>query len=257
MMSDSTQNIHCDSNYVEIASLVQSGLAEVEAVPLPEKTRTYCPVPNKKLIDFVRDKACRKFGMTLERETYELSRKNQQMFGVMTFRTEDNEHSLSIGFRNSYDKSLPVGFIVGAYIIATDSYAFSSSSKIILRKHTINVWQEIAEKVSETLKQAGFHYGAINDQLKEMKTIPLSLSTGYDLVGRAVGFDFIKVQQASVIFREWEKPSGQESPKEWDLYRLYTSFMKGMKRGTAGEALERYTKAHDFFEPLLPAADHS
>ena len=81
----------------------RANLAEVAAVEVPPRTKSYVPVPNIELIDFVRSRVTDFLGLEIESEAYGLSRRDQQMFGVMRVDTGHKEHGLSIGLRNSYD----------------------------------------------------------------------------------------------------------------------------------------------------------
>ena len=73
------------------------GLSDVLAVPVPEKTKTYHPVAHGELIEFIRERTKVTLGLSIRQEQYGLSRKDQQMFGVMTLDTGHDENGLSIG----------------------------------------------------------------------------------------------------------------------------------------------------------------
>ena len=101
--------IHTDDGHI-------AGLKEVCAVPLPEATHSYQPVDNGELIEFVHERVDTLLGLDVTSESYGLSRKDQQMFGLMCLDTGAGETGLSIGLRNAYDKSLRVAIASGSNV---------------------------------------------------------------------------------------------------------------------------------------------
>ena len=229
----------------------RTGLAEVKAVPLPDQTDTYHPVAHNGLVEFVRTRAKDILGLEVLSEEYGLSRKGMQMFGVMTLDTGNDENGLSIGLRNSYDKSLRVGIASGAQVFVCDNLCFSGSATVVLRKHTLHVWRDIRIAVDNSLRDSVMHYEEMNRQLQTMKDIPLGLDAGYDLIGRALGYDVLKPQQATIALKDWMTPR-HEDFSERNLYSMYNCFTEALKKGAAGDSLSRHTKAHEFFEHRLP-----
>jgi hypothetical protein len=231
----------------------RAGLADIMAVPVPEKTKTYHPVSHKELVDFVRERSRVTLGMNIIKEEYGLSRKDMQMFGVMTLDAGNTDNGLAIGLRNSYDKSLSVGISSGAQVFVCDNLCFSGSGMTILRKHTLNVWRDISINVDKALQGSEMHYLEMNRQMDAMKHIPLSLDAGFDIVGRALGYDVLKPQQATIAIRDWKTPR-HEAFADKNLHSLYQCFTEALKKGPAGDTMDRHSLAHDFFQPMVPSA---
>lgn len=229
-----------------------AGLAEVTAVPVPEKTKTYHPVAHGELIEFIKTRIKHSLNLPVKSESYGLSRKDQQMFGVMTLDTGNPENGLSIGLRNSYDKSLSVGISSGAQVFVCDNLCFSGDAMVVLRKHTLNVWKDISINVDKALRGSEHHYTEMNRQLNAMKHIPLSLDAGYELIGRAQGWEILKPQQATIAIKDWRTPR-HENFSEKNVYSLYNCFTEALKKGPAGDTMDRHAKAHDFFSCMVPS----
>jgi len=223
------------------------------AVPVPEKTNTYHPVSNGDLVSFVKMRVKDVLGLEIKSEEYGLSRKDMQMFSVMTLDTGNKENGLSIGLRNSYDLSLSVGVASGAKTFVCDNLCFSGDAMVMLRKHTLNVWKDIRVNVDKALHSSEMHYEEMNRQLEAMKHVPLRLDAGFELIGRALGHDILKPQQATIAIKDWKKPRYEEF-SERNVYSMYNCFTEALKKGPAGGTLSRHTKAHGFFTPMLPAA---
>lgn len=231
----------------------RAGIEKVLAVEVPPKTRSYTPVANGDLIDFVRSRIVDYMGLEVDREEYGLSRRDQQMFGVIRVKTDSDEHGLSIGLRNSYDKSLSVGFASGASVFVCDNLCFSGDSSVIIRKHTLNVWSDIRVQVDRALQSSGHHYELMGRDLDNMKDVPVDLDAGFEFIGRALGHDVLMPQQATIALRDWRTPRHEEF-SERNLYSLYNCFTEGLKKGPAGGRLDRQATAHDWFRPMLPSA---
>ncbi len=227
-----------------------AGYADVCAVPTPQQTQSYQPVHNKDLIDYVRVRVGEELGSNIISESYALSCKDQQMFGTMTVETESAEHNLTIGLRNSYNKSLSVGLCTGIDMIVCTNLIFSGSAMVVLRKHTVNVWRDIESHVDAALRTSKGHYERMTLQLEAMKTVPLDLEDGYSLIGRALGHDVLKPQQATVAMKDWKSPRHEEFEGR-DMFSMYNCFTEGLKKGPAGQTIDRHAAAHSFISGCL------
>ena len=227
---------------------------EIKAVPLPEKTQTYTPVAHWDLISQVRALATDYLDLPVAREQFGLNNAGKQLFGVITLDAGHAERGLSMGLKNSYNKSLGMGFCSGAQVFVCDNLAFSGE-EVVLRRHTgptAKIWEDLRSRITLALSRAKRSYERIGAQMDAMKAIPVSTEGGYDLIGRAYGNEVIAPQQASKIFSEW-RPDDHDQFPERTLYRLYMAFTEGLKRGAASGTLERHAKVHDFFLPMVPA----
>jgi len=92
-------------------------LNELANVPLPVETHSYKPVSHYDLaINLAEVAGSLLNGHALSSSKYGLARDGNQLFGVHTFANGSDELGLSIGFRNSYDKSMSVGIAIGATV---------------------------------------------------------------------------------------------------------------------------------------------
>lgn len=81
--------------------------ADLAAVPVPEETDSYVPVPYGRFVEEVELHVPR-FGLTITDARYALARDGMQMFGALTCTCKgpQSDYALAIGLRNSYDRSL-------------------------------------------------------------------------------------------------------------------------------------------------------
>jgi len=221
------------------------GLEEAYAVAIPEATRSYQPVSNQQLIEHVKDQVKGLLGLPILREEYGLACKDQQMFGVITVDTGNEENGLAIGLRNSYNKSLSLGITSGASVFVCSNLCFSGDATRVIRKHTRYVWRDAVELIHESIEWSQHYYDRINYDFDIMKGQPMSTDKGYDLIGRAMGHEVLKPQQATVAMREWDNPTHEEF-QDRNAWSLYNAFTESLKRGCGGNRMEKQAKAHQF-----------
>src|SRR6185369_14962873 len=96
------------------------------AVPVPEATESYHPVPYPRFVEEVELHVPR-FGLKIQSEAFALARDGKQMFGVLTCTNgkPTDGYALAIGLRSSLDRSLAVGMTSGHRTLVCDNLAFS------------------------------------------------------------------------------------------------------------------------------------
>ena len=119
------------------------------------------------------------------------------------------------------------------------------------RKHTTHVWRDIRVMVDKALMSSVQHHERMATQLDQMKQIGVDQDAGYEMIGRALGHGVLRPQQATIAMGDW-KTARHEEFSERNLFSLYNCFTEGLKKGPAGDTMDRHVKAHRFFEPLLP-----
>lgn len=230
----------------------QATRAQVEAVPVPQHTRSYKPVSYADAIALMHSEAQRQLGLEVESEAYGLNKAGDQMFALITLKTDSEEHGLSIGLRQSYNKSLALGVAVGAQVFVCDNLCFSGSAFKVVRKNTVNVWGDFRSLVRQQIAASFEHYEAVNAQCDRMRAQPLALERGYEILGRAMGEGVLTPTQATVAFGDWKKPRHEEFADRtaWGLYNAVT---EGLKKGPPAKILDRHARAHDWFETRMAA----
>ena len=130
--------LHCGAKRVTRSDLTK--------IPMPIKTDSYRPVSHVHIAELIAYEA-QKRNYAIASEEYGLSNDGQKMFGVLRFHHNGHhEYTKAIGFRNSYDKSLSVGFTVGLSVLVCDNLCFGGETTI-QRKHTSGI--DIEELIPE------------------------------------------------------------------------------------------------------------
>lgn len=104
----------------------EASRSDLEAVPQPQLSETYQPVPYLRLVEEVAAQIPR-FHLRLGKEEYALARGGMQMFGVLSCYNgrPQEDYCLAIGLRSSYDRSLSVQLVAGVRVFVCDNLCFS------------------------------------------------------------------------------------------------------------------------------------
>lgn len=226
---------------------------QVLAVPVPEYTRSWKPVPYGDAVGFLHQTIERTLPYSLESAEFGLSKDGNQMFGVMTLDTGDNDQGMAIGIRQSYNQSLALGIVVGAQVFVCDNLMFNGNAFKVVRKNTTNVWADFRNLVLAQVEASVGHYETMQWETHAMKRVPVSLDRGHELLGRALGHGILSPTQATIAFGDWKEARHQEfAPR--NLWSLYNCMTEGLKKGRPATILDRYAAAHDFMNSVKAIA---
>ena len=219
---------------------------QVCAVPRPAHTDSWKPVAYADAIGYMREQSDRILGLEVESEEFGLNKAGDQMFAVITLKTDREDNGLAIGLRQSYNKSLSLGVAIGAQVFVCDNLAFSGSAFKVLRRNTVNVWSDFRALLCSQLSNALGHYAAVNGEVDAMRAIPTPERRGYAILGVALGEGVLTPTQATVAFEDWKRPR-HEDFGDRNLYSLYNCVTEGLKKGAPARLLDRHARAHSFF----------
>ncbi len=219
---------------------------ELTTIPLPAKTRTYQPVPHEQLATMLLQMTSSIFpDFSYEKSHFGLAADGNKMFGVHTFRSLDPSLGLSIGFRNSYDRSMSVGIAVGASVFVCDNMAISGDITV-LRKHTSNVIRDMESLALAAIYRSQQTYSEILDDVGAMQDIPLQDDQAYRMLGLVYGRGIMTPRQIPVAHREWESPQYEDfSPRT--VWSLYNAITEALKSAPPQSILEKHLSLHRLF----------
>jgi len=228
---------------------------DLDLIPMPEKTATYQPVSHyglaNKLLTISQDIMS---GFTLSGEKYGIARDGNQLFAVLQFRNTHEDIGLALGFRNSYDKSMSVGFACGASVFCCDNMALTGDI-VVMRKHTKSVWEELEERAISACYRAMQNYRQVVLDAGMFKALPMDTDAGFSHLGRLYGHDLLGPRQMSVAKEQWLKPNHEVfAPRNgWSLYNAVTESLKSC---APTDIMERHIDLHAYFKALVaPAID--
>jgi len=216
---------------------------DLAAIPLPKETKSYKPVSHAELASMLASMAANLLPeFSLGKSQFGLARDGSQLFGVHTFKSGDSALGLSIGFRNSYDRSLSVGIAVGASVFVCDNLMLTGDLTV-LRKHTSNVHADIDGLALSAIYKSRRAFSQIKTDAENMKQIPMSDDEAYRMLGLIYGRGIINPRQIPVVKNEWLKP-GHDAFEERNLWSFYNAVTEALKSSPPRSIMERHLAIH-------------
>jgi len=233
---------------------------QVGMVSVPDTTDTYMPVGNAQFVDMVEHTFCdalAPMGLMVKQERFGLTSGDQRMFGVLQFghntgKPEAGDFGLSVGIRNSYDKSMAAGLAVGASVFVCDNMVFTASGVVLLRRHTRFVWEDLQEMVSKAALQAWDRFQILSDDIGDIKAVEITDDRAYELLGLLYGRGVINGTQIRAARQHWQHPP-QEDFQGNSLWHWYNAVNDALKTAQAHEQIEAHTALHDLAMAQVPA----
>ena len=202
--------------------------ADLAAVPVPDATDSYHPVPYARFLEEIELHVPR-FGLTVRSSQFALSREGGQMFGVLTCANGHNErdYSLAIGLRNSYDRSLSVGLVAGTRVFCCDNLAFSGEVRI-QRKHTAHVFRDLPDLIYRMLSSVAALRERQDREIRAMKSTGMAPPTAHHLMVAAVKAHILPASRLPKVLEAWEHPRHDEfaSRSAWSLFNAFTEVLQ-------------------------------
>jgi hypothetical protein len=200
---------------------------ELAAVPTPPATETWFPLPHVTVLDSALT-MLGDAGFQVSKTQLALSSNNARFFAVLDLNNGIADGvSLSVGIRNSIDKSLPIGFAAGTRVWVCDNLAFAGD-KQLSRKHTRFGRNRFVEAMALAVQ------GLTQFQAKEQHRIGLARDTMIsDIIAeafmlRAYDKGIVSNHQLPKVIQEWREPTYPDfSPRSlWSLENAFTEALK-------------------------------
>lgn len=223
---------------------------EIIAVPLPETTKSYQALSNEDLVKNLKE-VLKHYKLEVTKEQYQLARNNQQLFGALTVKDSDSEIQKCIGFKNSYDKSLPVGIVAGAEVIICSNLMFEGEIKKV-RKHTTNMYDDISNVMTDAVRSLEKSFGVIKSNKEDLKLVKVDKTLlGEFVVDMYLKEELLSVNQMTVFRDEWLKKElvldveqrRYYSQNAWDIMNHIT---EALKKEHVSTRMEKQVQMHDF-----------
>ena len=220
-----------------------ASMEELAAIPLPKETSTYKPVSHQQLATMLGAIASDLLPeFELVNTQFGLARDGLQMFGVHTLKNGSSAMGLSIGFRNSYNKSLSVGIAVGSTVFVCDNLVLTGEVTV-LKKHTLNVVASIESLALSAIYKSRSAFNQIQEDAEVMKGIPMSDNEAYRMLGLIYGKGIITPRQIPVVKNQWLKPSHDDFEGR-DLWSFYNAVTESLKTSPPQSIMERHLNLH-------------
>ena len=221
--------------------------ADLGLIKTPDRTETYIPVSHQELVTKIKEAGTKHYNTSPFKTKLEVNHRGQQMFGSMTFhdgsQLTGSGMNRSIGFRNSYDKTLPIGVCGGASVVVCSNLMFTGDI-IKMRKHTQNVEDDLDKLIQKLFDDVDRRYNEAVADRETMSEIHFSDTDAGNYLGQLfVNEGVLNGAQLKKATDEWFNSSAFTERTAWSAYNACT---EALKSAHPMNALEKYTKLHTF-----------
>lgn len=246
---------HCGTELV--------GRQDLHLLPTPVSTDTHKPIPHAALVGAVIETlGFRKLHVVADQ--YAVTPDGMRMFGVLALDIEENGVRVSIGLRNSHDKSFALGITIGYRVFVCDNLAFHGDFQTVTRKHSKNLVLNDVLAVAIDRMQRSF--APMLNQVNAWKGYELPDTMAKLVIYRAFIEDKLEVPKhlADDVHRHYFEPQYDEfRPRTmWSLSNAFTSAFKELDpvprfRATARLApfLAQFDRDHESRERRSDSAE--
>lgn len=215
--------------------------------PVPSATKTYAPVSHREIVNEIEEQLDKRNLSVVER-ILNGARDGRQVVGRMYIQNQqDPEIGFQIAFKNSYDKSMTVGFAAGnvAWIC---SNGLISGNIIYMRKHTGSVAKELKDTINQSIDRLDSHYTQVRYFSNATKMIDVDKTAAAELCGRMfIEHDIISATQLSVLKSEIHNPSFDYKEKN-NLWAFYNHTTHALKSSHPLSFIDAHVKFHNFIK---------
>lgn len=202
-------------------------LDELSACKAPPPEGRWHPVNHLTVLDTVKE-TLRGAGYVIRAERYALARSDARFFGVINLETPlARGVGLSVGVRNSTDKSFPLGFAAGSHCFVCDNLAFRAEL-LVRRKHTANGMKAFGAAIGGAVASLTSFKEAEALRIRRMAETELTPEQASHIILTALRRGIISGLQLPRVCRAWEEPPHEEfEPRTaWSLFNAFTEVLK-------------------------------
>lgn len=228
-------------------------LDELRECRAPEPVGRWHPVAHVRVLEAVKETLAGA-GYRVRAEKYALARHDARFFGVLDLETPLAAGvSLSVGVRNSVDKSFPLGFAAGSRVFVCDNLAFRSEL-LVRRRHTVNGMKAFGQAIAGAVASLTSFREAEELRIRRMAGRELTPAEASHIILAAYRRGIISTLQLPRVCAEWEEPRHDDfRPRTaWSLFNAFTEVLKS-RADSAPQAFVASTIRLNAL--MLPAGD--
>jgi hypothetical protein len=204
-----------------------AGRQELLGLGTPEATATHKPIAHAELVGaIIETLGFRR--LTVVEDQYAISPDGMRMFGVLALNLEENGLRISIGIRNSHDKSLALGITIGYKVFVCDNLGFHGDFQTLTRKHSKNL--DLHDVLAVAIDRMQRNFAPMLSQVNAWKGYELPDASAKLVIYRAFIEGGLEVPKhlADDVHRLYFEPEYEEfRPRTmWSLSNAFTSAFK-------------------------------
>jgi hypothetical protein len=200
---------------------------ELEFVDAPPPTDTWFPLKHGIVLNRV-STTLTEAGYEISKQSLALSADNARFFGTLDLKSDIMEGiSLSVGIRNSIDKSFPIGFAAGSRVFNCDNLSFSSEV-VIARRHTRFGEMRFNNALSQAVLGLHQYKALAAERIQSLQLSNLSEDAAASYLLASAEKGIVGWRLLPKVIEEWRNPRHEEfKPRtKWSLFNSYTEVLK-------------------------------
>ncbi|MEX0723499.1 MAG: DUF932 domain-containing protein [Gracilimonas sp.] len=218
-------------------------------IPEPNQTRSYTPLNHYDFATNTRNIASDLLqGFQFDGDSYALSSDGKKMFGVLTFRKrtiqQPEELKVAIGIRNSYDKSLSAGIVLGSTVLVCDNLMFAGDIKVMRKHQGKDMHEDLHDQIVTAIYKSQHQFSRLSEDVESMKQIRMTRKQKFEFLGILTGEGILSPTQSTAAYREVWEPSHQEFEAD-SLWAGYNCATEALKSSPVHQIIQRHSKLHD------------
>lgn len=211
--------LHCGAQEV-----TREALATIEP---PEPTDTWYPLKHATMLDAV-DETLQSAGYDIAASWLSVSRQGDRFFGVLDLSSQIVEGvRLSVGIRNSNDKSFPLGFCCGTRTFVCDNLAFDSDI-VISKRHTRFGECRYREGIANAVASLQQYQSTEAERIESLRNRRMSPDRANSVMLQAYERGVVGARLLPTLIKEWREPRYDDfKPRTaYSLLNCYTEVVK-------------------------------
>jgi hypothetical protein len=218
-------------------------LARVLLAQVPVETPTYKPIAHSIIIDSVKE-YCYKNDVAIFQEDYLANQKGTQVVGRYTLGLEEGGLQMQIAFKNSYDRTMSLGFAAGATVFVCQNGVVRGEIAY-KRKHQGNIQAELNDNLNNTYDKLDQELEQIVKDFALLRNREVVAAKLYELIGRMyMEEDILNTEQLQIVKRESQHSEHFTGNSAYDLYNWVT---ESLKKSHPANYLEKHSRLHTLF----------
>lgn len=200
---------------------------ELTAYKAPEPEGRWYPLSHSRVLTVVKQ-TLDEAGFSVGRQQLGVMRDGSRFFGTLDLKTPISEGvALTVGVRNSVDKSFPLGFCAGSRVFVCDNLAFSAEL-LVKRKHTIFGERDFIRRIAEAVASLNGFREQEAEKIDRLKGFELSPELAEALMLRAYERGIVGARDLPRVIRLWREPLHDEFrvSTAWSLLNTFTDAMR-------------------------------
>lgn len=222
----------------------------------PQITRSYAPIEHRVFITEIQEQLDKQ-GLKICDKKYSTNGKGTVLtgeYGICHVDNTDEEAIMSIGFQNSYNKTMKAGLYSGMLVLVCKNGMYTrKQGGVYQRKHTGTALQDLRAQIVTTIENTQNGFQALVEEREAMKVMNLSKQTIATLVGDMyLNEGIINSTQLQIIKREMQYSEVFKGNTAWNMFNWVT---ESIKISHPANYIKAHLKAHTYISNKLKLSD--